>query len=404
MTSTRRDTSGRSTEQRGAAWLSVGFYGVFLATLQLPWLTYAPSTAAASRAFGVSEGAVGDLAVVTTVCYVVLGIPSGQWLDRWFRHTLVVGTVLSIAGVLVRAIDPQSYAWAMSGQLVMSIGSPLVLNAITKLPARHFTSTQRTAAVSILSASQFTGILLAASTGPWLMSHGIDVLVVTHALVVTAAGVAFLGSLRIPSRYPAGTSFASAAEVIRKNRVLLPLAALLFMGFGLFDAFATWIDSIESDLGNPGVGALLVTMITIGGVAGAATLPALAARLGCRRELLILIGVVNALIIPALIVVREPLLLAVLAALLGFLLFSGMPTVLDWSEEISGREHAGAVAGFLIVVGNIGGTSYVLILQGVLGHPHVAVLLLTALVTPWVLVARRIAPAPATAQTEEVLA
>ena len=110
---------------------------------------------------------------------------------------------------------------------------------------------------------------------PW---HG--VLVVTHALVVTAAGVAFLGSLRIPSRYPAGTSFASAAKVIRENRVLLPLAALLFMGFGLFDAFATWIDSIESDLGNPGVGALLVTMITIGGVAGAATLPALAARLG----------------------------------------------------------------------------------------------------------------------------
>jgi hypothetical protein len=60
-----------------------------------------------------------------------------------------------------------------------------------------------------------------------------------------------------------------------------------------------------------------------------------------------------------------------------------------------GRDHAGAVAGFLMMVGNLGGTAYVLVVQGLLADPMLAVAALMLLVAPWPLLARAHRPAPA---------
>src|SRR5262249_24017308 len=67
-------------------WAILAGYGLLAACTQLLWLTYAPITTQAHRVMGVSEGAVGDLAAIFALMYVVLALPSGRWLDARFER------------------------------------------------------------------------------------------------------------------------------------------------------------------------------------------------------------------------------------------------------------------------------------------------------------------------------
>jgi hypothetical protein len=90
------------------------------ACTQLLWLTYAPITADAHRAMGVSKGAVGDLAAIFPLVYVVLALPSGRWLDARFTAALSTGAVLTGGGALLRLAAPDSYVWAFAGQCMIA--------------------------------------------------------------------------------------------------------------------------------------------------------------------------------------------------------------------------------------------------------------------------------------------
>src|ERR1039457_153410 len=65
-------------------WVILAGYGLLAACTQLLWLTFAPITTQAHRAMGVSAGAVGDLAGIFPLMYVILALPSGRWLDARF--------------------------------------------------------------------------------------------------------------------------------------------------------------------------------------------------------------------------------------------------------------------------------------------------------------------------------
>ena len=82
-------TRGRAQERSGqwlpqsvasmrtSRWVILAGYGLLAACTQLLWLSYASITAQAHRAMGVSEGAVGDLAVIFPLMYVILALPAG---------------------------------------------------------------------------------------------------------------------------------------------------------------------------------------------------------------------------------------------------------------------------------------------------------------------------------------
>ena len=112
-------------------------YGLLAACTQLLWLTFAPITTQAHRAMGVSAGAVGDLAGIFPLMYVILALPSGRWLDARFGQALSAGAILTGAGGLLRLAGPASYGWVLAGQFVVAAGQPLVLNSITKIAARR---------------------------------------------------------------------------------------------------------------------------------------------------------------------------------------------------------------------------------------------------------------------------
>ncbi|MDP9182706.1 MAG: MFS transporter, partial [Actinomycetota bacterium] len=96
---------------------------------QMLWLTFAPITTDAAKHYDVSEGAIGALSAVFPLLYVVLAIPAGFALDRWFRGSVVTGAALTAFGGVVRLVG-DSFAWVLVGQLVVAFAQPLVTNSV----------------------------------------------------------------------------------------------------------------------------------------------------------------------------------------------------------------------------------------------------------------------------------
>ena len=359
-------------------WSILAGFGLLTACTQLLWLTYAPITTQAHRAMGVSDGAIGDLAAIFPLVYVVLALPSGRWLDARFPAALSTGAVLTGGGALVRLAGPNSYVWAFAGQCVVAAGQPLVLNAITKIAARHFPPAQRTAAVSVGSVALFVGVLAAVLSGGALRAAGgLPLVVWTQAGLSVVAAAWVLTTARVPPAYAADVSVAPTLDWLRSDRLMWVLGGLLFIGMGLFNAVATWLESILDHVGRGAAAGYLIAIMVGAGVVGAAVLPdAFAARYRRRALLLAAVGV-SVPEFAAIAVWQNAGFVACVLGVEGFFLLAALPVVLDWSELHAGEERAGAAAGFLLLAGNLGGIVLVLVVQVLLGSPRASLLTLS---------------------------
>jgi predicted MFS family arabinose efflux permease len=361
------------TSVRVNRWVILAGYALLAASTQLLWLAYAPITTQTHRIMGVSQGTVGDLAVIFPLMYVILALPAGRWLDARFGRALGLGAGLTAAGALLRLAGPSSYGWAVAGQFVIAAGQPFVLNAITKVAARYFPAKERTVAISVGSVALFAGILAAVLSGaPLLHAGGLTLLLWVQAAVALIAAAWVLATVRVPATFRGDPSVALSLRWLRGDRLIWLLAGLLFVGIGVFNAVATWLDSILTHFGHGGASGYLIAVMTAGGIAGGALLPDLVARRDQRRRLLEIAVVVSAVAFAVMAGVHSPAVGGVVLFVAGFFLLAGLPVVLDWSELHAGPERAGAAAGFLLLSGNLGGVILALIVQAVVGNPYLS--------------------------------
>src|SRR5215475_10485281 len=251
-TTAERAVAARSVAAaRVNRWVILAGFALLIACTQWLWLAYAPITTQAHQIMAVSEGAVGDLAGVFPLVYVILALPAGRWLDTRFDRALGLGAALTGAGGLLRLAGPASYGWAIAGQLVIAAGQPFVLNSITKVAARYFPARERTMAVSVGSVALFAGILAAVlSGGPLFDAGGLTLLLWVQAAVAVAAAAWVLAAVRTPAAFPGDPSVAVSLRWLRRDRFMWVLAGLLFVGMGVFNAVATWLDSILTHFGH----------------------------------------------------------------------------------------------------------------------------------------------------------
>jgi len=366
-------TTRTVTLARMNRWAILAGYGLLAGSTQLLWLSYAPITTQVHRVMGVSVGAAGDLAGIFPLMYVVLALPSGRWLDARFERALPAGAVLTAAGGLLRLAGPSSYAWALAGQFVVAAGQPLVLNSITKVAARYFPAPERTAAISAGSVSLYLGILAAVlSGGPLLHAGGLRLLLSVQAAVAVVAAAWVLLAVRTPAAFGGDPAVAVSLRWLRHDRFLWVLAGLLFVGIGVFNAVATWLEAILGHFGRGGAAGYLIAIMTAAGILGAAVVPQVVARRDRRRALLQVTVAVTIAAFAVIAVLHPVGFIAVALFAEGFVLLAALPVVLDWSELHTGPERAGAAVGFLLLAGNLGGVILVLIVQGVIGSPYLS--------------------------------
>ena len=375
-------------------WLILTGFALLTACTQWLWLAYAPITTQTHHIMAVSEGAVGDLAGIFPFVYVILALPAGRWLDARFARALGLGAALTGAGGLLRLAGPSSYGWALTGQFVAAVGQPFVLNSITKIAARYFPARERTMAVSIGSVALFAGILAAVLTGgPLLDVGGLTLLLRVQAGVAVLAAVWVLAVARTPGVSPDDPSVAVSLRWLRGDRFMWLLAGLLFVGMGVFNAAATWLDSILTHFGHGGASGPLIAIMTVGGIAGGALLPGIVAARNQRRGMLEIAMLVTGVAFALIAGVHKPVFGGIVLFLAGFFLLAGLPVVLDWSGLHAGPERAGGAAGFLLLAGNLGGVVLVLIVQAVIGNPYLSLVALAVACLAGLALATRL-PAP----------
>src|SRR5271165_4679483 len=188
--------TGSPPVTRHGAWGVIVAYGLVCAATQVLWLSFAAITTETAKHYGVSVAAVGWLAEIFPLLYVVLAIPAGILLDRWFRPVLAAGGGLVALGGLIR-LGGQTFAWAMAGQVAVAVAQPVVLSAVSKLAGEYLPVDQRAGAISVGSAGSFVGILLALLLGPTLGGHGhIERLLLVEALLAVIPAVALALALR----------------------------------------------------------------------------------------------------------------------------------------------------------------------------------------------------------------
>jgi predicted MFS family arabinose efflux permease len=276
-----------------------------------------------------------------------------------------------------------------------------VLNAITKIAARYFPARERTMAVSIGSVALFAGVLAAVLTAkPLVDVGGLTLLLRVQAGVAVLAAVWVLAVARSPAAFPNDPSVAVSLRWLRADRLMWLLAGLLFVGMGVFNAAATWLDSILTHFGHGDASGPLIAIMTVGGIAGGALLPGIVAARNQRRGMLEIAVLVAGVAFALIAVVHKPVFGGAVLFLAGFFLLAGLPVVLDWSELHAGPERAGGAAGFLLLAGNLGGVILVLIVQAVIGNPYLSLVALVAACLAGLALATRL-PAPGAAVSRE---
>jgi predicted MFS family arabinose efflux permease len=375
-------------------------YALVCAATQVLWLTYAAITTESARRYGVSVGAIGWLAEIFPLLYVVLAIPAGILLDRWFRPTLAAGGALVALGGLVR-LGGQTFAWAMTGQVLVAVAQPVVLSAVSKLAGEYLPADQRADGISLGSAGNFVGMLLALLLGPTLGAHGqLERLLVLEAGLGVLAAVALMVALRRPGHAstassPEGEHAAiegNAARALWRLEPMRTQCGLVFLGFGIFVAIATWLQTLlqPSHVSETTAGVLLVGMV-IAGIVGCAALPPLVARRRAERSFMrtaVLVGCAGCVTLGV-----TPWLgtraLALVA--IGIALLPALPVILTAAEQLAGSA-AGTAGAIVWMAGNLGGLVVALLVQVLVHHPLPAFLAMAGVSLLGLPLAARIRP------------
>lgn len=367
-------------EHRG--WPVVAAYAAVCAGTQLLWLTYAPIDTGSAHYYGVASSAIGWLANVFPLIYVVLAIPAGRLLDLHFRPVLTGAGALMAAGGLLRLGGP-AFAWAMAGQLAIAVAQPFVLSAMGKLAGEYLPVERRAAGIAVASTASFAGMLFALVLGPALGGHGhVERLLVVEAALGVPAALALAWALRRPG--PAGDDEESAAIEAGAARALwaLPqmrtMCGLVFVGFGVFVALTTWLQTLlhPDGVSEQTAGALLVGML-VAGMVGCTVLPPLLASRGAEQAFMRTAVLVSASGCVALAATSALGARAVVLAVMGLALLPALPVIISLAERLAGRA-AGTAGAIVWMAGNLGGLVVALIVQAMVHHQTAAFLTMAA--------------------------
>jgi predicted MFS family arabinose efflux permease len=363
---------------RATGWPLVIGYAAVAGVSQLLWLTYAPVTDSAAEHYGVSVTAIGWLANVFPLLYVLLAVPAGLALDRSPRSWLASGAVLTAVGGLVR-LGGDSFGWALAGQLLVALAQPFVLNAITGVVAA-LPERARPSGIAVGTAGLFLGMVVALGLGSALGGGHVVALMYIEAVLAVVAVIAFLlaqWSTPASAAEPIGTETgARGLRGVWTDPVLRRIAVLAFLGFGVYIALATWLQPLLEPAGvsESGAGALL-TVAVLAGALGSGVLSAMVGARGVEVLALRAALVLAAAGCVVLAVAGGMAVAAVGAVLTVVALLTALPVLLALCERRAGAS-AGSASALLWLAGNLGG----LVVAGVVGvvvhHPLVAFLLL----------------------------
>ena len=339
----------------------VAFMAVNL-TIQVLWISYAPITSAASDYYGVSEVAIGALAMSFMVAYLPLSLPASAAIaHRGFRAATGFGALLAGVAGVARGLAGPHYVPVLLATLGAAVAQPFLLNAWTTLSTHWFARSQRATAVSLVTLANLVGAGLGLALTPQLeKSMSIGRLQLVYGVATLAAGVLFVLVARDRPPVPPDDVAAreeDTAELVGVRhamhvRPFVVFLAVAFVGMGVFNGISTWVEEIVRPRGFSSADAgTLGALLLLGGIVGAVVLSALSDRSQRRVPFLTLSLALSAPALVWLALAQSHIGAFAAAFVLGFFLTSAMPIGMQYSAEITVPTPEGTTNGLIQLAG-----------------------------------------------------
>jgi len=354
----------------GYRWVVLVAFMFVIAVNQLLWITFAPITGVAASYYGVSDLSIGLLSLSFMIVYIFVSIPASWVIDTFgFRWAVGIGAVLTGVFGLTRGLAASNYNLVLISQIGIAVGQPFILNSLTKVAARWFPIQERATASGFGSLSMYLGIVLGMVVTPFLVrSTSIDSMLLTYGVVAAVAAVVFLVFARERPPTPASPAgmevrslvFDGLRQIVRMRSFVL-LMGIFFIGLGVFNSVTTWIEDILRPRGFSITQAGLTGgLMVIGGIAGAAILPALSDRYHRRVPFIILALAASTVGLIGITYATSYPILLIAAFVMGFFLLSAGPIGFQYGAEITYPAPEGTSNGLLLLMGQISGILFIL--------------------------------------------
>jgi MFS family permease len=351
-------------------WVILLAFMSIIAVNQLLWITFAPITSNAVQYYRVSELSIGLLSLSFMIVYVLVSFPASWVIDTYgVRIGIGIGAALTGIFGLVRGLVASDYNLVLIAQIMIAIGQPFILNAVTTVAARWFPIQERATATGLGSLAIYLGILAGLALTPYLAIHSsIPDLLVRYGIVSIAAMLIFFLFIRErppsppcpPDQESRSLALEGLSKMIRQRDFVL-LLLIFFVGLGAFNAITTWIEEVLNprgfsitQAGNAG------GVMIFGGILGALVIPLLSDRYRRRVPFLILaiLGATVGLI--GVTYAGTYSLLLIASFIFGFFLLSAGPIGFQYGAEITYPAPEGTSNGLLLLMGQISGIIFIL--------------------------------------------
>lgn len=364
---------------------------------EMMWLTLAPLASIAEDYYQVSSMSIALFSMSYMLMFIVFSLPASWVVDRFgFKHSLVVGAVLTGVFSVLRFVLVDHFILVLICQFFLAIGQPFLLNISTKVPANWFPTNERSTAAGILIMAQYLGFAIPMLVAPALAeSGGIPFLFMVFAIVGVIAAVISIVFTREKPKVPVeGPAF--EPEVFNKSTLInlwkninyRKVLIICFISIGVFNTILTLIESILTPRGLtiPEAGVIGAAFV-LAGIVGAVVLPMISDKLKNRVGFITLALLLLIPLYLCLTFIQQFVALIVVAILLGFLIMGVAPILFQHGSEVAYPIQEGTSLGVILLMGQISGVIFVALFELSLMYvtvtiPMLMIIVLTAIEIP----------------------
>jgi MFS family permease len=356
-------TSRQGTQEikvYGYRWVVLAAYAFICLMMQVFWICYAPINKTAAASLGVSDDAIGLLAMIFMYVYIPLALPASWAIDTWgFKKSVSLGAVMMAVFGLLRGIFTQDYTLALIMTIGIAIAQPLFLNSGTKMAANWFRLEERATIVGLGGMATLLGIVIGQIATPFMVeAWGLRTAMLIYGIVGVASALLFVIFGKDHPLTPAGNEekalMLEGLKHIFSMRDFYLLAFIVFVVNAVFNGILTWVEVMVRPRGlDISEAGLIGGLLMIGGMVGFLVFSSTSDRLR-KRKPVIMVGAL--LSIPFLVLMAYvngfgPL--AVVTFLLGLTIMGIYPVGLQYATEICYPAPEGTSMGVFTLAGQI---------------------------------------------------
>jgi MFS family permease len=347
----------------GYRWVVLAVFMLVNVTIQMLWISYAPITSLAAEYYGVSDLAIGALAMSFMIAFIPLSLPAAWLIDtRGFRLAVGFGVVMMAVFGIARGLAGANYTLVLLSTIGIAVAQPFLLDAWTKVPANWFAPRQRATAVGLVTLASMLGVALGMVLTPVLADMmSIASVQLVYGLLAAATAVAFLALARErPATPPCPPGMDERALMLDglkhalKVRPFLIMLGIAFIVMGAFNGVTTWVEQIIHPRGfSPTDAGIMGALMLLAGIIGAVVLSALSDRQGRRVRFMVIALVATVPGMLGIAFVSSIWLLYAFAAVLGFFLVAVLPIGMQYAAEITNPTPEGTSNGLIQLCGQV---------------------------------------------------